>query len=126
MTETFSGKISISYPNNIYTFYRNNQPFGTIDFYLEHNQLSIKWLHIKENNEQRKGYGSRMLKMFIDLIIKNKKRKGKGKCTMSTIDTIVLIPNKYDGNNRNWLCDFYEKNGFIQESKGYPFYIMKL
>ena len=90
---------------------------GMIDFYHEYNQITITWLIIKDNTELRyKGYGSKMLKMFIQYIIKN----------MKNVNMIVLIPKKFDGLNRNWLCDFYEKNGFIQESKGYPFYIMKI
>jgi hypothetical protein len=123
MNATFSEKISTSNGNrngngnSIYTFYKNNQMIGSIDFYLEYNQITISWLTIKDHPELRhKGYGSKMLKMFIQYIIKNMKK----------INLIVLIPKKFDGKNRNWLCDFYEKNGFIQEAEGYPFYIMKI
>ena len=88
-----------------------------IDFYIEYNQITITWLNIKDDHELRnKGYGSKMLKMFVQYVTKN----------MKNVNLIVLIPNKFDGMNRNWLCDFYEKNGFIQEAENYPFYIMKI
>jgi ribosomal protein S18 acetylase RimI-like enzyme len=113
MYDTFSGKII----NSIYTFYKNNQVIGFVNFYIEYNQVTITWLNIKDQPElKHKGFGSKMLRMFIQYITKNRKN----------VSMIVLIPNKFDGNNRIWLCDFYEKNGFIQESKGYPFYIMKI
>ena len=115
MNDTFSGKISIT--NKTYTFSKNNQMIGTIDFYIEYDQITITWLNIKEEPELRcKGYGSKMLKIFIQYIKKN----------MKNVRLIILIPKMFDGNNRNWLCDFYEKNGFIQETEGYPFYIMKI
>jgi ribosomal protein S18 acetylase RimI-like enzyme len=113
MNDAFSGKII----NGKYTFCKNNQMIGSIDFYLEHNQITITWLNIKDQPELRcKGYGSKMTRMFIEYVIKR----------MKNVNIIVLIPKMFDGHNRNWLCDFYEKNGFVQESKGYPFYIMKL
>ena len=119
MNDTFSGKII----NNIYTFYKNNQPIGLINFYMEHKQITITWLNIKDQHELRnKGYGSKMLKMFIEYVTKNRNRN----MGMKNINLIILIPNMFDGKNRNWLCDFYEKNGFIQEAKDYPFYIMKI
>ena len=125
MNAIFSGKISTSTStstsngngNSIYTFYKNNQMIGMIELYTEYNQITISWLTIKDHPELRcKGYGSKMIQMFIQYIKKNMKK----------VNLIVLIPKKFDGLNRNWLCDFYEKNGFIQESKGYPFYIMKI
>ena len=42
------------------------------------------------------------------------------------VNKIVLIPSKFDGVNKNWLCNFYEKNGFAQERNGFPFYIKKI
>ena len=108
-----------------FNFYRNNKKIGFIDYYIEHTQITIIWLTINEELSGL-GYGSRMVKMFIDYIIKMKmKNKKINDMNMNNISKIILIPIKFDGINKNWLCKFYEKNGFIQEEYGYPFYIYK-
>ncbi len=108
-----------------FNFYRNNQKIGCIDYYIEYTQITIIWLIINEELNGL-GYGSRMLSMFIDYILKIKKKNKKiNNMDMNKISKIILIPIKFDGKNKNWLCNFYEKNGFTQEKYGYPFYIHK-
>jgi len=106
-----------------FNFYKNNEKIGCIDYYIEYTQITIIWLIINEELNGL-GYGSRMLSMFIDYILKIKKKNKKiNNMDINKISKIILIPIKFDGKNKNWLCNFYEKNGFIQEKYGYPFYI---
>jgi hypothetical protein len=103
-----------------FNFYKNNSFFGMIQFHIEYNSIIIGWLCISPginltppSINHRKGYGTKMLQMFQEYILKNHQ----------DIKYITLIPEKFDGNNKNILCNFYEKNGFIQESVGKPTYI---
>ena len=108
-----------------FNFYKNNEKIGCIDYYIEYTQITIIWLIINEELNGL-GYGSRMLTMFIDYILKIKKKNKKiNNMDMNKISKIILIPINFDGKNKNWLCNFYEKNGFTQEKYGYPFYIHK-
>jgi hypothetical protein len=91
---------------------KNKEHIGSIDFHIECNQITICWLCINLDI-QRCGYGSKMIKMFEEYISKNHQ----------SINTIVLIPEYFNGVDKNSLCIFYEKNGYIQESIGYPYYI---
>jgi RimJ/RimL family protein N-acetyltransferase len=99
-----------------FNFLMSNQQIGYIRYYIEYNQITIIWLCILLAENRNKGYGSEMIRMFIKYVKKSIKK----------IDNIVLIPDKFDGINKNILCNFYEKNGFIQEAKDKPFYIFNL
>ena len=105
-----------------FNFYKNGQPIGFIDYYYEYTQIVISMVYINQDNDddniqyRRKGYGSIMIKNFINYVKK----------TFDMVNKIVLIPSKFDGVNKNWLCNFYEKNGFVQERNGFPFYIKKI
>ncbi len=101
-----------------FNFFINNTNIGYIRYYIEYNQITIIWLCILSQQNHNKGYGSLMIKLFIEYLKKNKK--------MHKIKSIVLIPDKFDGYQKNILCLFYEKNGFIQEIEGKPFYIFNL
>ena len=106
---------------NKFIFYKNQKIIGGIDFYIDYNQITIMWLYIipddfSENINRRRGYGTRMLKMFEEYIIKNHNR----------ITEITLIPQYFNGTNKNYLCTFYEKSNYIQEKPGLPCYIKKL
>ena len=111
-----------------FNFYKNNEKIGCIDYYIEYTQITIIWLIINQELNGL-GYGSRMLSMFINYILKmkmknkNKKNNMNMNQNMNKISKIILIPINFDGKNKNWLCNFYEKNGFTQEKYGYPFYI---
>ena len=108
-----------------FNFYKNNEKIGCIDYYIEYTQITIIWLIINQELNGL-GYGSRMLSMFIDYILKTKNKNKKiNNMDMNKISKIILIPINFDGKNKNWLCNFYEKNGFTQEKYGYPFYIHK-
>ena len=95
-----------------FNFFISNQHIGYIKYYIEYNQITIIWLCILLEENRNKGYGSDMIKMFIKKIKKN----------MKNIRSIVLIPDKFDGINKNILCNFYEKNGFVQEVECKPVY----
>ncbi len=105
-----------------FNFYKNNDMIGFIDYYNEYMQIVISMVYINQDNEKddiqyrRKGYGSLMIQTFINYITK----------TFKIVNKIILIPSKFDGVNKNWLCKFYEKNGFVQERNGFPFYIKEV
>jgi hypothetical protein len=120
---TFTYKITKNNDTQLkFNFYQNNQPIGFIDYYIEYTQVVISMVYINQDddnnniNYRRQGYGSLLLKTFVDYIKK----------TFDMVNKIVLIPSKFDGVTKNWLCRFYEKNGFSQERNGFPFYIKKL
>ena len=118
MSESFTYKVS----NGKFNFYRNKEDLGIIQFHLEYNQITIGWLCIKPGNIKtlelyhRRGYGTHMLKLFEKYVIKN----------YPSVSSIVLIPEYFDGINKNGLCAFYEKSDYYQEKYGYPYYIKKL
>jgi len=108
-----------------FNFYKNEEKIGFIDYYNEYTQIAISMVYINQDDNtddnnviiyRRKGYGSKMIKMFIEYIKKS----------FDMVNKIVLLPSKFDGVSKNWLCYFYEKNGFSQERNGFPFYIKKL
>ena len=105
-----------------FNFYKNGQDIGFIDYYDEYTQIVISMVYINQDSDtdniqyRRKGYGSLMINNFINYVKK----------TYDMVNKIVLIPSKFDGVNKNWLCNFYEKNGFVQERNGFPFYIKKI
>ncbi len=123
ISELFTYKITKK-NNTQYTFnfYKNEENIGFIDYYDEYTQIVISMVYInpdleKENIQyRRKGYGSKMINFFIDYVKKS----------LDMVNKIVLIPSKFDGVSKNWLCYFYEKNGFTQERNGFPFYIKKI
>jgi hypothetical protein len=117
MKDVLSYKITNTGPVQ-FNFFINHQNIGYIRYYIEYNQITIIWLCILLEQNHNKGYGSLMLKMFIEYLNKNKK--------MNQIINIVLIPDKFDGHHKNILCKFYEKNGFIQEIEEKPFYVFNL
>jgi uncharacterized protein YfkK (UPF0435 family) len=125
MNETFTFKINKNKNTNLqstYEFYKNEEHIGFIDYYDEYTQIVISMVYINQDNVdaniqyRRLGYGSLMIHKFIDYIKKK----------YDMVNKIVLIPSKFDGVNKNWLCNFYEKNGFVQERNGFPFYIKKI
>lgn len=122
MTDIFTYNImNNNNKNNCkFNFYKNNDFFGMILFHIEHNSLIIAWLCISPginltppSINHRKGYGTKMFRMFEQYILD----------TYPEIKYFTLIPEKFDGVNKNTLCYFYEKNGFIQELEGNPTYI---
>ncbi len=115
MKATFSYNITNTSPAQ-FNFFINKRKLGYIKYYIECNQITIIWLCILLEENHNKGYGSLMIKMFIEYVSKK----------INQIKDIVLIPYKFDGKNKNILCIFYEKNGFIQEIKGKPFYIFSI
>jgi hypothetical protein len=129
-TDNFRYNVTCTLSNNQnnnknykFNFYKNNENIGNIIYYIEYNQITIGWLSILESgltnpsvSYHRKGYGTFMLKIFEKYVL-NK---------YPQISKFVLIPKYFDGINKNYLCYFYEKSGFIQESTGYPFYIKNL
>jgi hypothetical protein len=79
----------------------------------------IAWLCIlpstgsPPNDNHRKGYGTKMLAMFQEYIM----------TTQPFVKALVLIPEHFDGINKNNLCTFYEKSGFVHERPSFPTYI---
>ena len=118
MQESFSYKVN----NYDFHFYRNKDDIGIIKFHVEYSQITIGWLSIKPGNMttfesyHRRGYGTKMLKLF-ETYVSNK---------YPTVRQIVLVPEYFDGKNKNNLCTFYEKSNYYQEQYGYPFYIKKI
>ncbi len=106
MQYTFSYKVS----DNKFHFYRNNEDIGIIKFRIEYNQIRIGWLCIKAGNLQtfesyyRRGYGTKMLKSF-EIYISNE---------YPMAENIFLVPEYFDGKNKNNLCTFYEKSNYYQ------------
>ena len=88
---------------------------GFIRFHIEYSQIIISLLFIYEEY-RGKGLGTKVLEIFEKYILQNHK----------TIKDLVLIPEYFNGIEKNGLCLFYEKNGFIQESKGLPVYIKNI
>lgn len=113
-----------------FDFYLNNDDIGVINFHIEYSQVTIGWLCIKPYTgtyitgmdisklvlNHRKGYGTKMLELFFKYIKERHKK----------VKSIVLIPEYFDGVNKNGLCNFYEKSGFHQETMGLPCYIKHL
>jgi hypothetical protein len=116
---TVSCNFIVTIPSNRnnckFDLYKNKKNIGGIVFHIEYNQITISWLFIN-SDIQRQGYGSIMIKMFEKYLSKSHK----------SINKIVLIPEYFNGNIKNKLCIFYEKNGFFQERDGYPSYIKKI
>ncbi len=121
MKDVLSYNITNSEPSQ-FNFFINQKNIGYIRYYIEYNQITIIWLCILSEQNHNKGYGSLMIKLFLDYLNKNI-NKNKN---MHKIKSVVLIPDKFDGYHKNILCFFYEKNGFIQEINGKPFYIFNL
>ena len=125
-TYSFTYKIAKkTYTQSTFNFYKNEENIGFIDYYNEYTQIIISMVYINPDNDKddnnviqyrRKGFGSLMIKFFIDYVKKS----------FDMVNKIVLMPSKFDGVSKNWLCYFYEKNGFTQERNGFPFYIKKL
>jgi len=120
---TYSLIINNNKNNCKFNFYKNNEYFGMILFHIEYNSIVIAWLCISPginltppSINHRKGYGTKMLKMFEEYILEN----------YQNIKYITLIPEKFDGITKNPLCIFYEKNGFIQECVNNPTYIKQI
>jgi hypothetical protein len=88
---------------------------GFVRFCIEYSQITICLLFIYEKYRCQ-GYGSKSLYLFEKYILENYKM----------VKDIVLIPEHFNGHDKNGLCLFYEKNGFVQESKGLPVYIKNL
>ncbi len=95
--------------------YHNKTPIGFIRFHIEYSQIIISLVFIYEEY-RGKGFGTKVLETFEKYISKNHK----------SIKDLVLIPEYFNGIEKNGLCLFYEKNGFIQESKGLPVYIKNI
>jgi GNAT superfamily N-acetyltransferase len=105
---------SLQKSNRIINFVNNNIKIGFIRFHIEYSQIIISLLFIYEEH-RNKGFGTLVLQLFEKYILQNHK----------TIKDIVLIPEYFNGIEKNRLCLFYEKNGFRQENKGLPVYIKK-
>ena len=116
---TYKVHLTSSLNNCIFDFYLNNDAIGIINFHIDYSQATIGWLCIKPTikpniliSKHRKGYGTKMLKLFEEYIKNNHRYVKK----------ILLIPEYFDGKNKNGLCAFYEKSGFNQETYGLPCY----
>jgi GNAT superfamily N-acetyltransferase len=103
---------SLQKSNRIINFVNNNIQIGFIRFHIEYSQIIISYIFIFEEH-RNKGFGTLVLQLFEKYILQKHK----------TIKDIVLIPEYFNGIEKNRLCLFYEKNGFRQESKGLPVYI---
>jgi hypothetical protein len=114
----FSYKIETGtgFNNCTFNFYLAKVHIGKIIFHISYTEISIAWLTIFSNDSHRKGYGTKMLQYFEKYVVK----------TNPLVKSLVLVPKDFDGNNKNYLCTFYEKSGFVQELKGHPSYIKKL
>lgn len=118
----FSWKLDIpaSLSNCKFKFYLEQVHVGQIIFHITYHEASIGWLTIFDTNGseeyRRKGYGTKMLLAFEKYI---------NRC-QSSVTKIVLIPKGFDGQSKNYLCTFYEKSGYIQETDGQPFYIKRI
>ncbi len=117
---TYNVMINNNKNNCKFNFYKNNEYFGMILFHIEHTSIVIGWLCISPginltppSINHRKGYGTKMIQIFEKYVLENH----------PYIKYFTLIPEKFDGINKNILCNFYEKNGFIQEILGLPTYI---
>lgn len=88
---------------------------GVIRFHIEYSQIIISLLFIYEEY-RNKGFGTQVLNTFDKYVLQKYK----------SVKEIVLIPEYFNGIEKNSLCLFYEKNGFRQENKGLPVYIKKL
>ncbi len=112
---------SLENSSNCINFYqkhetkKHNTNIGFIRFHIEYSQIIISLLFIFEEY-RNKGFGSKVLNIFEKYIYKKYK----------SVKDIVLIPEYFNGIEKNRLCLFYEKNGFIQESKGLPTYIKSI
>jgi GNAT superfamily N-acetyltransferase len=117
LTYSLENASKIKDSNCIIQFF--NQPnkilIGFVRFHIEYSQIIISLLFIYEEY-RGKGFGTKVLDTFEKYISKKHK----------SIKDLVLIPEYFNGIEKNGLCLFYEKNGFIQESKGLPVYIKKL
>jgi hypothetical protein len=100
--------------NCLFNFYLDRVKIGHIIFHITYHEISIGWVTII--GEYRKGYGSKMMELFEKYVTK----------FQSSVTKIVLIPKGFDGNDKNYLCTFYEKNGYTQEKLGKPFYIKNI
>lgn len=94
---------------------KNKIKIGFIRFHIEYSQIIISLVFIYEEH-RNKGFGSQVLNTFDKYILQKYK----------LVNEIVLIPEYFNGIEKNRLCLFYEKNGFIQESKGLPTYIKNI
>lgn len=114
---TYKVDTTPSLGNCKFNFYLDKVHLGQIIFHITYHEASIGWLTIFDRNEsgenRRKGYGTKMLLAFERYINRYQ----------SSVTKIVLIPKGFDGQSKNYLCTFYEKSGYIQETDGQPFYI---
>ncbi len=130
---TYNVHIPKSHSNCEFHFLKNNEKIGIVRFHINYNEITIGWvcitppkriidLVIKNNSSEgietyhRKGYGTMMLKLFEEYVKKNHRYVTK----------MLLIPEYFDGKNKNGLCSFYEKSGFQQETYGLPCYYKKI
>jgi GNAT superfamily N-acetyltransferase len=129
----YTVNITKSQSNCEFRFLKNNEKIGVIRFHINYNEITIGWVcitppksvidHIVRTNSlfgvesyHRKGYGTMMLKIFEEYIKNNHRYVRK----------MLLIPESFDGKNKNGLCNFYEKSGFQQETYGLPCYYKNL
>jgi GNAT superfamily N-acetyltransferase len=105
-----------SFNNCTFNFYLDKIHIGKIIFHISYTEIIIAWLTIFSTDSHRKGYGTKMLQYFEKYAVK----------TNPSVKSLVLVPKDFDGKNKNYLCTFYEKSGFVQEVKGHPSYIKKL
>jgi GNAT superfamily N-acetyltransferase len=97
-----------------FNYYKDKVAIGEIIFNIDYNEINICWITIFTH--RGKGYGTKMLAEFKKYVLHK----------MPIVKTLVLIPKDFNGTNKNNLCNFYEKNGFIQEYNGHPTYICKI
>ncbi len=111
----FFNQFSFNHFNQIKNKIENKISIGFIRFHVEYSQIIISLIFIYEEYRGQ-GFGTKVLDVFEKYISRMYK----------SVKDIVLIPEYFNGFEKNRLCIFYEKNGFIQESKGLPVYKKKL